>query len=147
MAVADTCTREILGWEFSPNCATADAHSIVEKALCARFPMTGQAADLVLKPDVGSQFNTRQFRKGLRTLGTHLAVSRLHTPEDSGLPGFFSHSPEGRHLWLREAESSLDIRATIVTSMEDFHEGSPRSSLNYMTPKENFQKKPEKQQA
>ncbi len=61
MAVVDACTREVVAWEFFPICAAADALSVVERALWARFPTTGEATDPILKTDAGSQFNSRLF--------------------------------------------------------------------------------------
>ena len=146
MAVVDACTREVVAWEFFPSCAAADALSVVEKALWARFPATGRATDLVLKTDAGSQFNSRLFREGVRTLGIHLDMSRPQTPEDNGLQESFHGHLKGDYLWLREAESFLETRATIATSIKDFNECRPHSSLEYMTPKEYAQKKQEEQQ-
>ena len=147
MAVVDACTREVVVWEFFPSCAAADALSVVAKALWARFPTTGRATDLTLKTDAGSQFNSRLFRHGVRTLGIHLDMSRPQTPEDNGLQESFHGHLKGDYLWLREAESFLETRATIDTSIKDYNEFRPHSSLKYMTSKEYAQKKQEEQQA
>ncbi len=147
MAVVDACTREVLSWEFFPSCGAAEALTVVERAVWARFPSTGRTEGLILKTDGGPQFIAHRFREGTRILGMRLETNRPYSPEDNGLQESFHGKLKADYLWLRESESYAETQATLERSIADYNGNRPHSSLGYLTPTEYRRKKMEEQEA
>jgi putative transposase len=147
MAVVDACTREVVAWDFFPSCGAAEALTVIEQAVWARYPVTGRADGLTLKTDGGPQFIAHRFREKTRILGMNLETNRPHSPEDNGLQESFHGKLKADYLWLRESESFAETRATLERSITDYNGSRPHSSLGYLTPIEYRKKKMEEQEA
>ena len=82
--IEDSCTREILSWNFLISCGASEAFAVFEEAVMNRFP-SGRADGLRLKTDGGSQFTSTIFREGCGLLGIKLEAIRKRKPEDNGM--------------------------------------------------------------
>ena len=147
MVAMDACTREVVGHELLRSCGAAEALSVVERAVLARFPKTGRAPGLTLKTDGGAQFVAHRFQEGCRTIGISLMATRKRRPEDNGMMESWNGHFKQDYLWIREPMTFLETRQVVDEGVVDYNTQRPHSSLEYLTPSEYAERKKEEQNA
>jgi transposase InsO family protein len=139
--------RKVGGHELLRSCGAAEALSVVERAVLARFPKTGRAPGLTLKTDGGAQFVAHRFQEGCRTIGISLMATRKRRPEDNGMMESWNGHFKQDYLWIREPVTFLETRQVVDEGVVDYNTQRPHSSLEYLTPSEYAERKKEEQRA
>ena len=134
MVVMDACTREGVGHALLRSWGGAEALSVVERAVLARFPRTGRAPGRTLKTDGGAQFVAHRFQDGCRTTGISLMATRKRRPEDNGVMESWNGHFKQDYLWIREPTTFLETRQIVDGGVVDYNTQRPHSSLDYLTP-------------
>ena len=147
MVVMDACTREVVGHELLRSCGAAEALTVVDRAVLARFPKTGRAPGLTLKTDGGTQFVAHRFQDGCRAIGISLMASRKRRPEDNGMMESWNGHFKQDYLWVRETTTFLETRRIVDEGVVDYNTQRPHSSLEYQTPSGYADQKKEEQRA
>jgi putative transposase len=147
MVVMDACTREVVGHGLLRSCGAAEALSVVERAVLARFPKTGRALGLTLKTDGGAQFVAHRFQEGSRTLGTSLTATRKQRPEDNGMMESWNGHFKQDYLWVREPMPFLETPQIVDEGVVGYNTQRPHSSLECLAPSEYAEQKKEEQNA
>ncbi len=143
MVAMDACTREVVAHELVRSCGAAEALSVVERAVLARFSKTRRAPGLTLKTDGGAQFVAHRFQDGCRTLGISLMATRKRRPEDNGMMESWNGHFKQDYPWVREPTSFLETRQIVDGGVVSYNTQRPHSSLDYLTPSEYAERKKE----
>ena len=133
--IEDSCTREILSWNFLASCGASEAFSVAEEAVMNRFP-SGRADGLRLKTDGGSQFTSTAFREGCRLLGITLDAIRKRKPEDNGMIESLHGHFKNDYVFIQESMSFVETKLMLAGAVKHYNEKRPHSSLGYLTPSE-----------
>ena len=73
--VEDSCTMEILSWNFLLSCGALEAFYVVDTAVMSGFD-SGREDGFRLKTDGGRQFISTEYREGCSLLGIKLEAIR-----------------------------------------------------------------------
>ena len=133
--VEDSCTREILSWDFLQSCRAMDAFRVVETAVMSRFD-SGRAEGLRLKTDGGPQFVSTQYREGCSLLGIVLEAIRKRKPEDNGMVEALQGHFKMDYVFISEPMSFAETKLMMSDAVKHYNGQRPHSSLGYMTPGE-----------
>ena len=134
MVVMDACTREGVWHELLCSLGVAEASSVAERAVLARFPKTGRTPGLTLKTDGSIQFVAHRFQDGWRTIGILLMATRKRRSEDKGTTESWNMHLKLDHLWIREPTTFLETRQVADGGVVGYNTQRPHSSLDYLTP-------------
>ena len=125
VCVIDCCTREIVGWNLSHRCRTAEALDAVEQAVLERLPAGSRQASVTLTTDNGTQFTSSRFIETLNRLGiTHRRTAY--------------HHPEGNSYIERFHRSLEEARTSIARWIAEYNHERPHRGVGNRTPHEAF---------
>ena len=131
-AIVDCCTREIVGWELTLRCRTAEAIAVLDRAAKAYGIQPGE---LTLGSDNGSAFTARRFRERLAELKIRHRRGGYRDPESQAFIESWFGKLKEREVWLNEYETLDQARHGIGGYVDRYHH-RPHSGLNYRTPHE-----------
>jgi putative transposase len=138
VSVIDCCTREIVGWNLSPRCRTADALAAVEQAVLARLPEGSRESNLTLTTDNGTQFTSSRFLETLGRLGITHRRTAYHHPEGNSYIERFHRSLKEEEVWTAEYRSVEEARASVARWIEEYNHDRPHRGVENRTPHEAF---------
>ena len=132
MAIIDTCTREIVGWQLTMRCRAQEAMEVIERSVQARGIRPDQ---LTLGTDNGSQFTARKTKALMPLLGVAHRRDGYRDPESQAFIESWFDKLKRREVWLNDYETLDDARLRIGRYVDRYHD-RPHLSLNYRTPNE-----------
>lgn len=138
VSVIDCCTREIVGWNLSDRCRTAEAVAAVEQAVLNRLPAGSRESDLLLTTDNGTQFTSSRFMETLAQLGITHRRTAYHHPEGNSYIERFHRSLKEEEVWTSEYRSLEEARASIARWIEEYNHDRPHRGVENRTPHEAF---------
>ena len=138
VSVIDCCTREIVGWNLSQRCRTADTLVAVEQAVLERLPSGSRSASLTLTTDNGTQFTSSRFLETLGRLGITHRRTAYHHPEGNSYIERFHRSLKEEEVWTAEYRSLEEARASIARWIEEYNHDRPHRGIENRTPREAF---------
>ena len=134
--VVETCTREWVGYAFSPFCRAKEALCSVEMAVQRKFPASWKAEGVTLRTDNGSQYTARYFVANLKALGIDHERARYRTPEDIGIVESLHKNVKRDYLWLYDFGNFQEAAHVILNAFDHYNRLRPHSSLGYRSPLE-----------
>jgi putative transposase len=134
--VVDTCTREWVGYAFSPFCRAKEALYLVEMAVQQKFPESWKADGITLRTDNGPQYTARYFVANLKALGINHERARYRTPEDIGVVERLHKNLKRDYLWLYDFGNFQEAEHVILNAFDHYNQIRPHSSLGYKSPLE-----------
>src|ERR1700728_2289335 len=138
VCVIDCCTREIVGWNLSHRCRTADALAAVEQAVLDRLPEGSRATNVTLTTDNGTQFTSSRFLETLGRLGITHRRTAYHHPAGNSYIERFHRSLKEEEVWTAEYRSLEEARASIARWIEEYNHDRPHRGVGNRTPHEAF---------
>src|SRR5215469_4595023 len=138
VSVIDCCTREIVGWNLSHRCRTAEALAAVEQAVLERLPAGSRETNLTLTTDNGTQFTSSRFMETLARLGITHRRTAYHHPEGNSYIERFHRSLKGEEVWTTEYRNLQEARGSIARWIEEYNHHRPHYGVGNRTPNEVF---------
>lgn len=132
MAIIDTCTRELVGWQLTVRCRAKEAIEVIERSVSTRGIQPDQ---LTIGTDNGSQFTARKTKELMRSLAVTHRRGGYRDPESQAFIESWFDKLKRREVWLNDYETLEDARLRIGRYVDRYHD-RPHSSLNYRTPNE-----------
>jgi putative transposase len=138
VSVIDCCTREIVGWNLSHRCRTAEALAAVEQAVLERLPAGSRESTLTLTTDNGTQFTSARFMETLARLGITHRRTAYHHPEGNSYIERFHRSLKEEEVWTTEYRNLQEARGSIARWIEEYNHDRPHYGIGNRTPNEAF---------
>ena len=133
--IEDSCTREIIAWDFLVSCGASEAFTVAEEAVMNRFP-SGRAGGLRLKTGGESHFTSTTFMEGCRLLGITLEAIRKRKPEDNGMIESLHAHFKNEYIFIHEPMSFIQMKCMLPGAVRHYNEERLHSSLGHLTPGE-----------
>ena len=136
VSVIDCCTREIVGWDLSRRCRTAEALAALNRAVLEVLPFGPRGKGLTLTTDNGTQFTSARYVETLNCLGiTHRRTAYNH-PEGNSYIERFHRSLKEEEVWLNEYQNFDQAERSIARWIEEYNHDRPHRGLHGRTPHE-----------
>ncbi len=136
VSVIDCCTRDIIGWDLSRRCRSAEALAALNRAVLEVLPFGPRGTGLTLTTDNGTQFTSARYVETLNRLGiTHRRTAYNH-PEGNSYIERFHRSLKEEEVWLNEYQNFDQALRSIARWIEEYNHDRPHRGLHGQTPHE-----------
>ncbi len=136
VSVIDCCTREIVGWDLSLRCRSAEALSALDSAVLNHLPRGPRGLGLTLATDNGTQFTSARYVETLNRLGIQHRRTAYNHPEGNSYIERFHRSLKEEEVWINEYQSFDHARQSIARWIEEYNHDRPHRGLRGRTPHE-----------
>ena len=136
VSIIDCCTRDIVGWDLSLRCRTAEALAALEHAVLHHLPHGSRGLGLTLTTDNGTQFTSARYVETLGQLGIQHRRTAYNHPEGNSYIEPFHRSLKEEEVWIKEYQSFDHARQSIALWIEEYNHDRPHRGLQGQTPHE-----------
>ena len=138
-AVVDHCTAEVLGVHASKRATRFEAVEPLMQAVRGRFgdyrKAIADGANLSVRHDHGSQYDSRHYQDELRFLGVASSPAFVRAPEGNGCVERFFRTLKEQFLWVRSFRTVEELRRSLVEWVATDNESWLIARHGYRSPK------------
>jgi transposase InsO family protein len=131
--VIDTFSRRWITHSFD---VAAPKNTAIDSIVNAVAMAKPDCSHLILRTDNGSQYNSRDFRKAVISLGIKHEFIWHHTPEQNGHVESFHKTLKKEYIWPHEFANYQEAEIVLAKACADYNGSRIHSALGYFTPDE-----------
>jgi transposase InsO family protein len=139
-AVVDHCTAEVLGVHAAKRATRFEAVEPLMQAVRGRFgdyrKGIAEGANLSVRHDHGSQYDSRHYQDELRFLGVASSPAFVRAPEGNGCIERFFRTLKEQFLWVRSFRTVEELRRALVEWVATYNEHWLIARHGYRSPKD-----------
>lgn len=132
-AILDAFSRQLVGWELSPQINTDLTLAALEHAIATRSPAPG----LIHHSDHGVQYASHRYVRRLETIDAQISMAAIGSPYQNAMAESFFATLKREEVHLHEYRTFAEAEANLERFLDEvYNHKRLHSSLGYRPPSE-----------